>query len=189
MSSVATGTFFLLFSMFWMSLARRSASGTPRRLMPTSARFSTPVFSVISWARRTSVRSISEADINCAFSWTSGCRGTGSELMDLRLRVRGNANHTRLTRDGQVTRPIPAWWRAKWLISGGLPLAPDGSADGAADDAEDDERYQHDDGDNGHHDGDALRSAQLLDGALRVGVRIFGRRLVHLLHELLLERS
>ena len=48
-----------------ISLPSRSASGTPRRLMPTSARSSLPLlFSTISWARRTSVRSISEADIS-----------------------------------------------------------------------------------------------------------------------------
>src|SRR5271169_3595263 len=42
--------------------------GTPRRRIPTSPSPSTPpFFSRISWARRTSVRSISEADINCAF--------------------------------------------------------------------------------------------------------------------------
>src|SRR6266851_710290 len=42
--------------------------GTPRRRIPTSPKPSTPpFFSRISWARRTSVRSISEPDINCAF--------------------------------------------------------------------------------------------------------------------------
>src|SRR5208283_2646917 len=42
--------------------------GTPRRRMPTNPRPSTPpFFSRISWASRTSVRSISEPDINCAF--------------------------------------------------------------------------------------------------------------------------
>src|ERR1700721_3066697 len=43
--------------------------GTPRRRIPTNPRPSTPpFFSRISWARRTSVRSISEPDINCPFS-------------------------------------------------------------------------------------------------------------------------
>ena len=58
---VSTGRF----SMPEISLPSRSASGTPRRLMPTSARSSLPLlFSTISWARRTRVRSISEADIS-----------------------------------------------------------------------------------------------------------------------------
>src|ERR1700751_27407 len=51
-----------------MNLARRWAMGTPRRLMPTSPRSSEPpFFSTIAWARRTSVRPISEADMSCAF--------------------------------------------------------------------------------------------------------------------------
>src|SRR3982751_2614777 len=69
-----------------MILVMRSASGTPRRLMPTSVRFSTPLFfSTISCASRTRVRSISEPDINCAFSrrgaLREGLRGCAGELM------------------------------------------------------------------------------------------------------------
>ena len=55
--------------MVEISLPSRSASGTPRRLMPTRARSSLPLlFSTISWARRTRVRSISEADISRPFT-------------------------------------------------------------------------------------------------------------------------
>ena len=62
---VSTGRF----SIPAISLPRRSASGTPRRLMPISTRSSLPLlFSTISWARRTSVRSISEADISLPFT-------------------------------------------------------------------------------------------------------------------------
>src|SRR3954471_12880098 len=69
-----------------MIFAIRSARGTPRRLMPTSVRFSTPLFfSTISCASRTRVRSISEPDINCAFSRSGalreGLRGCAGELM------------------------------------------------------------------------------------------------------------
>src|ERR1035438_6042863 len=43
--------------------ASRCASGTPRRMMPTSPRLATPLFfSTISCASRTRVRSISDAD-------------------------------------------------------------------------------------------------------------------------------
>src|SRR5260370_4069855 len=50
---------------FWRS---RSAIGTPRRRIPTKPSASTPpFFSTISYANRTSVRSISDADINWAF--------------------------------------------------------------------------------------------------------------------------
>src|SRR5271155_645420 len=66
MSSVPTGT--LAFSMRVMILPSRSAIGTPRRRIPTNPKPSTPpFFSTISYARRTSVRSISDADISCAF--------------------------------------------------------------------------------------------------------------------------
>src|ERR1039458_5374963 len=61
------------FSMAEMSLPRRSASGMPRRRMPTRARSSLPLlFSTISWARRTSVRSISEADISLPLTCRAG---------------------------------------------------------------------------------------------------------------------
>src|SRR5215469_1056940 len=54
-----------------MVLASRSARGTPRRRMPTNPRSATPLlFSMISWASRTRVRSISEADMSCDFSCT-----------------------------------------------------------------------------------------------------------------------
>src|SRR6516164_1089409 len=56
------------FSMRWMIFPRRSARGTPRRRIPTRPRASMPpFFSTISWARRTRVRSTSEADMSCAF--------------------------------------------------------------------------------------------------------------------------
>src|SRR5579863_7625650 len=62
---VSTGRF----SMPAISLPRRSARGTPRRLMPIRVRSSLPLlFSTISWARRTSVRSTSEADISLPFT-------------------------------------------------------------------------------------------------------------------------
>ena len=66
MSNVPTGT--LAFSMRVIILPRRSAIGTPRRRIPTNPKPSTPpFFSTISYAKRTSVRSISDADISCAF--------------------------------------------------------------------------------------------------------------------------
>src|SRR5580658_2362407 len=66
MSRVPTGT--LALSMRVMILPSRSASGTPRRRIPTSPRLSTPsFFSTISYASRTSVRSISDGDMSCAF--------------------------------------------------------------------------------------------------------------------------
>src|SRR5277367_953574 len=61
------------FSMPPISAPSLSARGTPRRLMPTSPRSSAPLFfSMISWARRTSVRSISEADMIRPFSRNFG---------------------------------------------------------------------------------------------------------------------
>src|SRR6266404_9751930 len=67
MSSVPTGVGF--FSICVISLPSRSASGTPRRRIPMrQSRSTPPFFSTISCARRTSVRSISEADISCDFS-------------------------------------------------------------------------------------------------------------------------
>src|SRR5580698_4762125 len=72
------------FTMPLISAASRSASGIPRRLMPTSARPSQPlVFSTIWWARRTSVRSISEADIKRPFSRSTGCFASGVSLIKL----------------------------------------------------------------------------------------------------------
>src|ERR1700691_1732956 len=66
MSNVPTGT--SAFSIRVMILPNRSAMGTPRRRIPTNPRPSTPpFFSTISYARRTSVRSISDADMSCAF--------------------------------------------------------------------------------------------------------------------------
>src|SRR5882672_5293626 len=66
-----------------MIFANRSASGTPRRLMPTKARSSIPLFfSTISCASRISVRSISEADISCAFSRISTGRLGTCELIN-----------------------------------------------------------------------------------------------------------
>src|SRR5208282_6077013 len=61
----AHGNFFLL--TCWIILPSRSAIGTPRRRIPTSPKPSTPpFFSRISYAHRTSVRSISDADISCS---------------------------------------------------------------------------------------------------------------------------
>src|ERR1035438_9667650 len=66
MSNVPTGT--LAFSIRVMIFPRRSAMGTPRRRIPTNPKPSTPpFFSTISYAKRTRVRSISDADISCAF--------------------------------------------------------------------------------------------------------------------------
>src|SRR4051812_642195 len=74
MSSTPTRTSF--FSMLRMRFARRCAIGMPRRLMPTRPRLSTPLaFSTISWASRTSVRSISLADIRRDFSRNFGVVG------------------------------------------------------------------------------------------------------------------
>src|SRR3989338_5107270 len=72
MSSVPTGIAAEEISLILR--ANRSARWTPRRRIPTSARscrFS--VFSTISCAKRTSVRSISDPVIRCAFS-RSGIR-------------------------------------------------------------------------------------------------------------------
>src|ERR1700740_2684658 len=67
MSSTPTGTFTP--SIPRIACAIRCASGTPRRTIPISAKcFVPPLFSTISCASRCSVRSISSADINCAFS-------------------------------------------------------------------------------------------------------------------------
>src|ERR1700683_4802149 len=69
MSNVPTGT--SAFSIRVMILPNRSAMGTPRRRIPTNPRPSSPpFFSTISYASRTSVRSISDADMSCAF-WRS----------------------------------------------------------------------------------------------------------------------
>src|SRR5271170_4698653 len=68
-SNVPTGI--LAFSMRVMILPSRSAIGTPRRRIPTNPKPSMPpFFSTISYASRTSVRSISDADMSCAF-WRS----------------------------------------------------------------------------------------------------------------------
>src|SRR5580658_9838269 len=64
------------FSRASIFLARRSARGTPRRRMPIKASLSRSlVFSRISWARRTSVRSISDALMSWAFSRVRGIKG------------------------------------------------------------------------------------------------------------------
>src|SRR5579862_7236618 len=91
-SRVPTGTG--VFSMRSINSASRCAKGTPRRRMPTMPRFSAPLFfSMISWARRTTVRSISEPDISCDFSLTE----LAGDLMDdlgagVRGGVRGGMN-------------------------------------------------------------------------------------------------
>src|SRR5258708_32057256 len=67
MSSSPTGI--VSFSRFLIFSASRMASGTPRRRIPMKAkRLKSSVFSRISCASRTRVRSISEALINWAFS-------------------------------------------------------------------------------------------------------------------------
>src|ERR1035438_2928081 len=67
MSRIPTGT--LRFSRVSIFAASRCASGTPRRRIPMNAsRSRSLVFSSTSCARRTSVRSISEALISWAFS-------------------------------------------------------------------------------------------------------------------------
>src|SRR4029077_9361960 len=67
MSREPTGI--VVLSIRLISLPRRSANGTPRRRIPTNPKSLTPLlFSTISWASRRSVRSISDADISCAFS-------------------------------------------------------------------------------------------------------------------------
>src|SRR5579863_3747833 len=69
MSRIPTGVAtFSISEIFWAS---RDARGTPRRRMPTNTSPSFPLLrSTISCARRTSVRSISDEDINCDFSRT-----------------------------------------------------------------------------------------------------------------------
>src|SRR5580693_6723310 len=62
---------------------RRCARKTPRRRIPTRPRPVAPLFfSMISWTNRTSVRSISDADINCAFSRMLGWRGDVRGVMN-----------------------------------------------------------------------------------------------------------
>src|SRR5271154_137661 len=75
---VSTGCF----SMVAMRAPMRWARGTPRRLMPMRPRFFPPsFFSTISWARRTRVRSISEADMRRLFSRSLGVgSGVGSVI-------------------------------------------------------------------------------------------------------------
>src|SRR5580692_11210556 len=81
MSSVPTGTG--IFSIRWIIPPRRCARNTPRRRMPTIPRSTAPLFfSIISWTSRTSVRSISDADINCAFSRMLGWRGDVRGVMN-----------------------------------------------------------------------------------------------------------
>src|ERR1035438_10524766 len=76
MSRIPTGT--LRFSKVSILFASRCASGTPRRRIPINAsRSRSLVFSSTSCARRTSVRSISEALISWAFS----------RVRDIRLRM------------------------------------------------------------------------------------------------------
>src|SRR5215469_11874257 len=100
MSRVPTGTGF--FSTRPMNFASRSAIGTPRRRIPTSPKSSEPpFFSMISCARRTSVRSISDEDMSCAF-WRSP--DLGAEF----LVAMTGLHHTR-----------PRLWRARTL---GRPL-------------------------------------------------------------------
>src|SRR6266550_2877878 len=73
MSSEPTGTG--VFSMRWIIAPSRWARKTPRRRIPTKPRSAAPsFFSIISWASRTRVRSISEADMSCAFSRRLDCR-------------------------------------------------------------------------------------------------------------------
>src|SRR5580698_2189792 len=81
---VSTGCF----SILPISTASRCASGTPRRLIPTSPTFLLPpCFSTISCASRTSVRSISEADISLPFSRNFGFWTSVSSLITLRLMI------------------------------------------------------------------------------------------------------
>jgi len=75
MSSVPTGTG--VFSIRLIICPMRWAKNTPRRRIPTSPKSVAPsFFSMISCTRRTSVRSISDADINCAF-WRRFGRRSG----------------------------------------------------------------------------------------------------------------
>src|ERR1700733_1262097 len=79
---VSTGCF----SICSISFARRCASGTPRRLIPTRPTFLLPsCFSTISCASRTSVRSISEADISRPFSRNLGFRTSVVSLIAIPL--------------------------------------------------------------------------------------------------------
>src|SRR5580704_8788011 len=80
-SSVPTGTW--VFSIRPIICPRRCARNTPRRRIPTRPRPVAPLFfSMISWTNRTSVRSISDADINCAFSRMLGWRGDVRGVMN-----------------------------------------------------------------------------------------------------------
>src|SRR5271168_1988893 len=72
--------------MFPISTASRCASGTPLRLIPTNPTFLLPsCFSTISCASRTSVRSISEADISRPFSRNFGFRTSVFSLITIAL--------------------------------------------------------------------------------------------------------
>src|SRR5579863_4167129 len=86
MSRMPTGT--LRFSSSSILAAKRRARGTPRRRMPTKANLSRSlVFSRISWARRTRVRSISEALINWAFSRVKGMEAKRSSVTHVQRRL------------------------------------------------------------------------------------------------------
>src|SRR4051794_1291321 len=66
-----------------ITAASLCARGTPRRLIPTIARSAAPLFfSAISCARRTSVRSISEADMSWPFSRRLELRDVGLGFMN-----------------------------------------------------------------------------------------------------------
>src|ERR1017187_1963932 len=86
MSRIPTGT--LRFSRVSILAASRCASGTPRRRIPMNAsRSRSLVFSSTSCARRTSVRSISEALISWAFSRVRDIRLRMTEYHDEALRT------------------------------------------------------------------------------------------------------
>src|ERR1019366_5306546 len=175
MSKVPTGT--AVFSMRPRIFASRCASGTPRRMMPTSPRLATPLFfSTISCASRTRVRSISEADRICDFSrrlegwmealvmpfasYESPSRGATFTLHTVFLRRRRCSSEF----------PPPAGHRS--------PQRAAGSGDG------DEHHSQHDQ--HQHHEGcGALWTAhpvhEVLHHGLHLGVGIVSHLFFHLL--------
>src|SRR6185312_2677313 len=104
MSSVPTATG--VFSICVINLPSLAARGTPLLLIPTSVRFSTPLFfSTISWARRIRVRSISEADMMRPFSRRFGRRVVEPAVIVLRM-----------ISDAGAPRQPPAAKAERWKI-------------------------------------------------------------------------
>src|ERR1035441_6510013 len=174
MSRVPTGT--AIFSMRPRTFASRCASGTPRRMIPTNPRLATPLFfSTISWASRTRVRSISDADRICDFSrrlegWMEALVMPLASYEKPKLRSNfysaGCVPAHAARRSSEF--PSPAGHRSSQRATGSGDY--------------DEHHAQHDQ--HQHHEGcGALRSAhpvhEVLHHRLRLGIRIAGHLFFH----------